>query len=161
MKYLLTIILLISINSYSCENKITSDFDSPQSLRYRIDAIMNYSDKDGIVCIKRLPKEDYVDILIIHPKKLIVLGMARKSTSNIINGDATLGPDDVARNILCNNTCSNDLFDLLEENPDFILLSKEIREVFEKLEPPSKLITFKFKNNADKLLKHLNKELKK
>lgn len=157
MKYLLTLLLLISFESLSCENKLISTFDSPQSLRYRIDSIMHYADTDGAICIKRMPPGNFVEILLIHPKKVFLLGIISKSVNSLNNKNFTIGPSDVAKYLLCDKHCPRELLSVIDNHPDFILLSNDIRNIIETLQPPFHLVTDDFKRNSKDFIQYLLK----
>lgn len=150
--------ILISIISFSsiaeCKYNLKSEFEYPQSLRYRVDAIINYSDPEGNVCIKRLPDKEYFDIFIFHPHKTKVLGIARFP---FVAGQQEYSIDynDLASNLICNNNCSPDVIKKMNQNKDFEGLVKDVKTLLDELESPYDLVTDEFKENSKEFIKYL------
>lgn len=153
MKYK-NILLLFSFlagTTQACELTISSSFQHPQSLRYKIDSILNYSDENGYICLKRIPKVAYFKGMILHPEKMQIISFVELSRASILDGSQSVGPKEVALAYVCDGTCSKDQYEKISKHPDFILLEDEISKRVDNLESIQELITKKFKENAKSL----------
>lgn len=158
-KILLIPLLLLSVDTFACENQVVSEFDHPQSLRYRIDSIMHYSSPNGELCIKRMPNNGKVEVLILHPKKVLVLAVVIALKNS--EGKYAISPYDVAKGLICENNCSPKQIMNLKDNPDVNALSMEVSNMINNLEPPYKLVNDDFRKRSSIFLKYLSEQNEK
>ena len=158
MKKYLVLLFILSFNAFSCENSIKSNFEYPQSLRYKIDSIIHYADSDGNICIKRLPEKDSFQIYILHPKKISLMAISSLNKKDAIEGNGSVGPKSVALHYICRKRCNKELKNKLTSHPDVKVFIEDIETMFNKLESPHQKISIKTLNNADLLIEYLRKQ---